>query len=183
MNHWVNGLTALSFVVSLIPFVTAPSASQKNFSITAGQHRSAPIFLAQAPSTNLPIGNLSKVSFLTGTWEGTYTCGQGLTSLRLVIDAQSPTEISAVFIFSPHPSNPNIPSGSFEMTGTYRTFDSPDVPGVLELEGVNWLNQPSGWSMVNLTGNVSAADDEIRGNVVPLQGGTGCTTFEVTRRR
>lgn len=40
----------------------------------------------------------SQIEFLNGSWEGTYICRQGLTNLRLVIDARSTTEIDAVFI-------------------------------------------------------------------------------------
>jgi|GEM_PF-5343785 len=85
----------------------------------------------------------NEIEFLNGTWDGTYTCGQGLTNMRLVIEAKNANEIDGVFIFSAHPSNPSVPSGSFKMKGTYKTFSSPDIPSVLEMQCTTWINRPN----------------------------------------
>ncbi len=135
---------------------------------------------AKVDSQNiLPQKNTSKVEFLNGTWEGTYTCSQGLTNLKLVIDAQSTTEIDAVFLFSAHRSNPNVPSGRFRMAGTLEVFDSPEIPDLLELNATNWINRPSRWKTIDLVGDISSSKRKITGNV---QGSKSCTTFNVVKR-
>lgn len=122
--------------------------------------------------------NISEqIDFLNGTWDGTYTCGQGLTNLKIVIEAKNANEIDALFIFSPHSSNPSVPSGSFRMKGTYKTFSSPDIPSVLNLQGTTWINRPNGYVTVDLSGNVLPKDKKIAGNVTT----SGCSTFEVIK--
>ena len=56
---------------------------------------------------------------ISGTWDGSYTCSQGQTGLRLVITSASGGMLTAVFNFYAIPSNPDVPSGSYAMTGTY----------------------------------------------------------------
>jgi hypothetical protein len=133
--------------------------------------------LNSALSKSLQASIPEQIEFLNGTWDGTYTCGQGLTSLRLVIEAKKANEIDAVFIFSAHPSNPSIPSGSFRMKGTYKTFSSPDIPSVLNMQGTTWINRPNSYITVDLSGNVLPSDKKIVGNVNT----SGCSTFEVTK--
>lgn len=119
----------------------------------------------------------SQLNFLNGSWEGTYTCRQGLTNLKLVIDVQSLDNIDAVFVFSAHPSQPTVPSGSFKMVGTYKSFNSPDIPSVLNLQGTTWINRPNGYNTVDLSANVDNRADTISGNVTT----SGCSTFTVTK--
>lgn len=120
----------------------------------------------------------SQVEFLTGTWEGAYTCGQGLTALKLVIEAKSTTDIDAVFLFSAHPQNLNVPSGSFRMKGNLEVFNSQDIPDVLDLKATTWINRPSGYVTVDLRGDVSQSKRRITGNVAT----PGCSTFDVVKR-
>lgn len=120
----------------------------------------------------------SRVAFLNGTWEGSYTCSQGLTKLKLVIEAKSTTDINAVFLFSAHPQNPRVPSGRFRMQGTLEVFDSPDIPDLLDLKATTWINQPSGYITVDLRGDISSSQRKITGNVTT----PGCSTFEVVKR-
>ncbi|WP_448572620.1 hypothetical protein [Trichothermofontia sp.] len=131
-----------------------------------------PILLAQSPSI------ASRVAFLNGTWEGSYTCRQGLTKLELVIEAKSTTDIDAVFLFSAHPQNPGVPSGRFRMQGTLEIFNSPYIPDLLDLKATTWINQPSGYGTVDLRGDVSSSRRRITGNVVT----PGCSTFDVVKR-
>jgi hypothetical protein len=120
----------------------------------------------------------SEVTYLNGVWEGSYTCLQGLTRLKLVINAKSTTDIDAVFMFSAHPRNPNVPSGRFRMEGTLESFNSPEMPDLLDLRGTAWINQPTGWFMVDLRGDVSPSQRKITGNIPQ----PGCTTFELVKR-
>jgi len=112
---------------------------------------------------------------VSGTWEGTYVCGQGLTKLRLEIDAKSSNDIDAVFNFSAHSSNPSVPSGSFRMKGSYSAFNSPNIPALLELKGTSWIERPSGYVTVDLRGNVFVSESRISGDVTT----PGCSKFEL----
>jgi hypothetical protein len=117
-----------------------------------------------------PPASLSPAA-LTGTWTGSYTCSQGDTGLRLVIQAAPDGTLAATFNFYALPDNPDVPSGSFTMTGTY------SAAGV-DLIHDQWISQPAGYEMVDLSSGP------------PVQGGTaltgnvttpGCSTFTVTR--
>lgn len=120
----------------------------------------------------------SQVESLNGTWEGTYVCSQGLTKLKLVIEANSTTDIDAVFLFSAHPQNPSVPSGSFRMEGNLEVFDSPDIPELLDLKATTWINRPSGYNTVDLRGDVSSSNRRISGDVIM----SGCEQFEVFKQ-
>lgn len=119
----------------------------------------------------------SQLELLTGVWEGTYICGQGLTGLRLVIEARSTTQIEALFFFFPHPRNPSVPSGVFRMSGTYRIFNSSDFSNLLELEATDWIDRPSGYSTVDLVGNLFPAERRIVGEVASPR----CSNFDVEK--
>jgi hypothetical protein len=95
---------------------------------------------------------------LNGTWEGAYTCPQGLTNLKLVIT------------FSPHPNNPNTPSGSFRMKGNL------ERPDLLYLKATTWINKPAGYMTVDLRGNIYSS--RIIGNILS----DGCSAFELKRK-
>ena len=122
----------------------------------------------------------SQVEFLNGLWEGTYKCSQGLTKLRLIIKAKSTTEIDAVFWFSAHPSNPNVPSGRFRMKGALEVFTPQDIPNILELKATTWMNRPAGYSTVDLLGEISLSEQRITGSV--LSNSSSCSTFSVVKR-
>lgn len=147
-------------------------------SMTAAYASQAPLNkeLKQIAKTQRLVNSLD---YLSGTWEGTYTCSQGLTNLKLVIDAQNLDDIDAVFIFSAHPSNPNVPSGSFKMVGTYKSFNSPDISGVLNLQGDSWINRPNGYLTVDLSANVDTQAKSISGNVISSS--SSCSTFNITK--
>ncbi|WP_433179877.1 protein kinase domain-containing protein [Actinoallomurus sp. CA-150999] len=112
---------------------------------------------------------------VVGTWQGTYTCAQGLTNLQLVI-GPSTTDggVEATFNFSANPSNPSVPSGSYTMQGTF-------VSRHLELRGERWINRPGAYEMVGLSADVPEdRPSRISGSVVADTG--GCTSFSVNRK-
>lgn len=131
---------------------------------------SSSVSLAQSTET-------SSVTFLNGTWEGSYTCQQGLTKLRLDIQADSATEIDAVFSFSGHPTNPRNPAGSFRMRGRYEEPRTASVPSMINLDATTWISQPPGYTTVDLYGTPSRVTDSIVGSV----NSDGCSTFEVKK--
>ncbi|MEW2359431.1 hypothetical protein [Spirillospora sp. NPDC029432] len=108
---------------------------------------------------------------LSGVWEGTYTCNQGLTRLRLTLTGDPAGRITGVLRFSADPSNPSVPTGSYTVNGTL-SGDS------LRLRGDSWISRPGVYLMVSLDAELSSADpDQIQGTV----DGAGCTTFTVRR--
>ena len=100
-------------------------------------------------------------SNLTGNWEGTYICGQGLTNLTLVISQGNTSDISAIFKFSANKNNLSVPSGSFRMTGTYD-----NRTGKIVLEATQWINRPAGYVTVDLIGKISQGNTKISGEVI-----------------
>lgn len=112
---------------------------------------------------------------VTGTWEGTYTCAQGLTALNLTIREApgSNNVLEATFSFSPHSSNPDAETGSFSMRGSYSG-------GQLQLFAGEWIDQPAGYETVDLRADVGSDNPaQIDGEVVDST--DACGTFSVQR--
>ena len=106
---------------------------------------------------------------VSGTWVGSYLCAQGETGLRLTIQNPHGDALTATFAFYPlASSNAGLASGSFAMTGSY-------YGSRVSLQQAHWINQPLGYVMVGLQGQVSAAS--FTGSVI----GPGCSTFLVSR--
>jgi hypothetical protein len=109
-------------------------------------------------------------SWLTGSWEGTYTCGGGETPLRLTLLDVNNGPVEGFFEFGPE-DEAAPESGAFRLRG-----DRTD--GSLSLGGLDWIDQPEGSSMVGIEADVSEdGGDELAGTVV----GAGCESFSVTR--
>lgn len=123
-----------------------------------------------APSASTAEGPVA-LGELAGTWTGTYTCNQGETELTLSIEAPVSGSARTVFAFGPTTRNPGVPKGSYEMTARY-------VDRTLGFIQQRWLEQPSGYLMVNLAAT-AVSTSSISGTVQS----TGCTTFKVTRDR
>ena len=114
---------------------------------------------------------LPESAALTGTWEGSYICSQGETGLRLHMIANPGGLLQAEFEFFPLPSNPSVASGRFVMSGSY------SADGLL-LDGERWIDQPSGFSMVDLRATMPIGSD---GSLVGAIDTSGCETFSVRR--
>jgi hypothetical protein len=117
-----------------------------------------------------PPASLSPAA-LTGTWTGSYVCSQGDTGLRLVTQAAPDGTLTATFSFYAVPDNPGVPSGSFTMTGTY------SAAGV-DLTHNQWISQPAGYEMVDLSSGPPVQDGTVLAGSVTTP---GCSTFTVTR--
>lgn len=109
---------------------------------------------------------------VAGIWEGRYSCGQGATGLMLTVRPTEGSNVEALFRFYAVKSNPGVPEGCFEMTGTY-------VPGTrqMDLSAGRWLLRPFGYVTVDLSGTVSADGSGMSGTVI----GPLCTRFELHR--
>ncbi|MEV4350091.1 hypothetical protein AB0J83_37005 [Actinoplanes sp. NPDC049596] len=84
---------------------------------------------------------------LSGTWQGTYRCAQGLTGLRLVLYPTGDGTLLGTFNFYAVQSNSGVPSGRYAMRGTYS-----DV--WFDLKSDYWIDQPAGYGMVDVSGDV-----------------------------
>jgi hypothetical protein len=112
------------------------------------------------------------VADLVGNWEGSYTCGQGETGLKLEIEQPDATgSAETTFTFFPLATNGTAASGSYAM----RLGSS---GGQLKFTSDHWIDQPQGYSMVDLLVQGTPSKDRISGTVVD----PACTTFTVTRK-
>jgi hypothetical protein len=110
---------------------------------------------------------------IAGVWGGSYTCPQGVTSMRLDLREGRAGAVEGVMTFYAHPENPGVPSGCFTMRGK---FDA--ATGKLVLKQSRWISRPdAGWHMIDLEGKVD--QNGFRGAVgFPISPGA-CTTFQV----
>ena len=113
-----------------------------------------------------------QLASLNGSWTGRYHCGQGDTALTLRFSDGTAESTTAVFTFSALESNPEVPDGSFELSGAL-------VDGKLVLTPTRWINTASGYVMVGLTVSepITAGQSTLSGSVDD----PSCTTFAVTR--
>ncbi|HWO20787.1 MAG TPA: hypothetical protein VNO30_18600 [Kofleriaceae bacterium] len=96
-------------------------------------------------------------------WVGSYTCPQGLTSLRLSIEAKRSGEAVATFEFGPHPDNPKLPRGEYRMTGAVRLLSRGQLH--VKLVPERWITQPDGWSMTGLTATSDLEQQTLEGRI------------------
>ncbi|MFR9795696.1 protein kinase domain-containing protein [Streptomyces sp. MS06] len=108
---------------------------------------------------------------LSGRWNGSYVCNQGITGLVLTIEQHDDGTADAVFAFYPAPSNPQVPRGSFAMSGTF-------VNGLLTLRATHWIEQPPGYVAVDLQ---AARDPSLPNHLDGRIYGPNCTTFSTER--
>jgi hypothetical protein len=119
--------------------------------------------------------SLDRVStdmWYVGAWKGAYGCAQGVTGLTLTIEPAVDDQISATYEFYAVPENPDVPTGSFRMTGTYKE-------GRLALQGSEWIQQPPGYLMVDYESNPELGIDPHHLFGIVL--GPGCTLFTMDK--
>jgi TIR domain len=126
-------------------------------------------------TTLSPVGPENAPQSLAATWKGSYVCAQGVTGLRLTITSAGGESLAATFEFYPLPQNPTVPRGVFIMRGTYSG-------GQMLLQGDHWVTQPAGYSMVDLTATVTAANPHhIGGSVLGQLGAASCGDFSIDK--
>lgn len=80
--------------------------------------------------------------------------------------------LSAEFNFYPSVQNPNIPSGVFKMEGVFT-----EKGGLLQLNGVEWVDRPPQYDMVPLVGRINEDKNLFTGRIeFP-----GCEEFTLKR--
>ncbi len=119
------------------------------------------MFLALVILTSLFSCHKERNETLDGDWKGTYTCSQGETGLTLSISARG-NKLTATFSFYPVPSNPGVPTGSYKMEGTIKG-------NKIDLSGTEWINQPSGYSMIDVIGTLDETNKTISGSMCAAQ--------------
>lgn len=78
-----------------------------------------------------------------GVWKGGYICAQGRTDITLDLKQTEAAGVEAVFTFFANEDNPEVPSGSYTLAGTW-------ADGAVNLEPVEWVEQPAGYHMVGV---------------------------------
>ena len=131
---------------------------------------------------------------IEGVWEGRYVCAQGPTGAMLTIKAPphwpgiqvylhrllmgwlanpetrvpeaqpKQLQIDARFRFYALPDNPGVPSGEFELSGTF----DPEL-GVLNLYPSQWIEQPEGYNWAGLKALLENEGQSLTG-ALDLQG-------------
>lgn len=102
------------------------------------------------------------------TWRGSYTCGQGDTGMEVTLRPLGQGRLEGTLSFFPLPANPGVPRGCYRITG------QADATGAIALRGAQWVRQPNGYHMVDLSGRLGA-DNGITGQV----GGGSCSQFQL----
>jgi Zn-dependent protease with chaperone function len=139
--------------------------SQYRFPVSGTTSASQVASPSQTPTTN------DESAILSGTWTGAYYCNQGETGLRLIMQASSDGQVNATFNFYPLPGNPDVPSGSFVMTGSY------SADGVV-LTPDHWISEPPGYEMVGLAGVLESGNQNVlEGQITTSR----CTAFSVQK--
>ncbi|GLS21763.1 hypothetical protein GCM10007874_47800 [Labrys miyagiensis] len=111
---------------------------------------------------------------LTGTWKGSYLCGQGLTGLTLSLDQQSGEAVLGTFHFYPLPSNPAAKEGCFAVAG--HIFEDKRV----FIGASTWITQPKDYITVDLEGRIAASGKAMKGDVKTPYAGL-CSVFSLIR--
>jgi hypothetical protein len=96
-------------------------------------------------------------------WVGRYACTQGETAVTLRIDTMPDGSATATFEFGPHEGNPNIPHGTFRLTGSLFA----NARGVLELRLApdKWLEQPPNYVMVGVFASSDPGQRTLTGKI------------------
>ena len=124
--------------------------------------------------------NLHTSALMVGEWSGEYTAPQGPTKLILDIkEITSEGKVKAIFKFSALPKNPNVPSGSYKINGT---FNSKTQKLRLIANENSWISRPSHYFAVGLDGTLSQSCMEIEGNLFKKNKKYQEYTFKITKK-
>lgn len=144
-----------------VPGSASPAAGIRT---RAGSGETRPPLSSTDPARSaLPVA----LTGLEGVWEGTYTCNQGNTGMRLIVKPPRSGSLPAVVEFFPLPENPGVKSGSYTLRGSV-------VDGRLVLRAQRWIDRPEGYVMVDFVATV-VSKQRMSGTVR----GANCTTFSV----
>jgi hypothetical protein len=130
-----------------------------------------------SPSTPVPAAiEPAKPRVHHTTWMGHYSCAQGVTAVKLVLDILPTGETTGVFEFSAAPENPGVPSGSYHLRGVTTATKNGVV--TVDVEGDSWIEQPKGYMMVGLRASSDPTRRHLSGQIT----NESCGDIEVERR-
>lgn len=159
--------------LALVALVLASCASKP----TAAVPLQRPVLAVAAPSgpsgddpDSAPPAERAQ-SVQVDTWEGEYTCAQGVTALTLRVTRHGETSLEATFMFRASEKNPGVPSGAYTLIGEIRADHS------FELAPSQWIDRPMGYIMVGMAGDVDGAGTSMRGRITE----SSCGEFELHR--
>lgn len=110
---------------------------------------------------------------VSGTWKGSYVCGQGDTALTLILrPGHNRGELDGLFHFHGSANNPGVPEGCFTMTGSADPQNHQ-----IRLSAGTWLLQPFGYVTVDLAGRLEPGGNRLSGQVI----GPLCQGFKLRR--
>jgi hypothetical protein len=96
------------------------------------------------------VERVSSDPWYAGTWEGGYICAQGRTDMTLTMEAVQGNGVEALVEFYAAAENPDVPSGSYRLAGIWGD-------GGIQMDGVEWVEQPPGYIMVPISSNPELA--------------------------
>ncbi|MEV0454047.1 hypothetical protein [Catellatospora methionotrophica] len=168
----VAALLAIALLAGGAWYLIAQIDEPSDGDLVVAPSRSAYASPSPSPSASPEVDDLAAArAFLSGTWEGTYRCRQGLTGLKLTVFVVDEHEVEAMFEFFPVSSNPGVPRGSFVLDGTYTATGFTLLPG-------HWVKRPGDYVMVGLEASfAAAAGQSIRGEVTD----SACDDFQVKK--
>ncbi len=107
---------------------------------------------------------------LSGRWDGIYVCGQGATTLELVLRGNAHGIVRGVFAFSATRESPDIPDGSYPVVGRLSGTS-------LVLRPIDVREMPEGYVPVGIQATVARGNAEMTGWIE----GPGCGVVSVQR--
>lgn len=153
--------------------------SEANINGVSQAHGEKDATAEMPPNSQSQYSAESEAESLNGTWEGHYVCDGQKRKLELVLESSQEKGTRAIFRFSRDPGNhsDNLAPGSFLMTGAYAHsgLRGRGQTGELELTGSSWIQQPTGYGMLNMRGSVNLADRLISGTIL----NPNCAGFEL----
>ena len=156
LRRCVSGWVA-RFAAVMVVFVTSAQITGASAQATSA----SPTPLPPVPGLLTPIA---------GEWSGQYTCGGGVTGLRLALSKDGSR---ALFYFFPLPQNPNIPEGCFTMSGYFQP-----IANSLNLKATKWILRPKNFVTVDMNGTLDTSGQNFSGRIF----GPSCTQFSLTHR-
>jgi hypothetical protein len=111
---------------------------------------------------------------LHSEWTGTYRCRQGVSAVKLTIDANPFGDATAIYEFGPVPTNPSVPNGSFKMIGSIKGTEERFEA---KFEPAEWIVHPPNYYMVGLTVETDGHPRALRGVI----DSPSCSEFQAER--
>lgn len=116
--------------------------------------------LSSCKFTKTGIANI----FMKGNWKGTYKARQGQTQAEIAVnEVLDDGSMSGIFSFSATEDNPKVEHGSYSFIGTYDT-----VTGKVSFIGKEWIERPTGYSMMRVYGRVELTKKKIVSTIYNL---------------